>query len=49
MILSQPRELMKSVAVEFSYNIDKIKLHDPDYIIKDLLEIIEIVERNNDV
>jgi 2-phosphoglycolate phosphatase len=43
-IIAAKRAGMKSVAVEFSYNIDKIKLHDPDYIIKDLLEIIEIVE-----
>lgn len=38
---------MKSVAVEFSYFIDKIKMHNPDYIIKDLLEILEIVKEEN--
>lgn len=35
---------MKSVGVEFSYNVDKIKLQNPDYIIGDLLEILDIVK-----
>ncbi|MGI6782523.1 MAG: HAD-IA family hydrolase [Acholeplasmataceae bacterium] len=35
---------MISVGVEFSYNLDKIKLHNPDYIIKDLLELLDIVK-----
>ena len=35
---------MKSVGVEFSHNIDKLKLENPDYIIKDLLDILEIVK-----
>ena len=43
-IIAAKRANMKSVGVEFSHNIDKLKLENPDYIIKDLLDILEIVK-----
>lgn len=38
---------MKCIAITSSFSYDELKIHKPDYIVKDIEEILEIIKQNN--